>query len=115
MILLPLSGQFPLMIFFFLGLFRAAPAAYRSSQGRGQIGAAAASLATATAIPDLSLVCDLHHNPGLRQILNPLSEARDRTCVIVDRFCLLPLSHDGNSPSYDYTVFSLQAGLLPSF
>ena len=38
--------------------------AYGGSQARGRIGAAAASL---------------HHNSGQHQILNPLSEARDRT------------------------------------
>ena len=32
---------------------------------------------TATATPDLSLVCDLHHSSGQFQILNSLSEARD--------------------------------------
>ena len=35
--------------------------------------------ATATATPDPSHVCDLHHSSQLRQILNPLSEARDQT------------------------------------
>ena len=35
--------------------------------------------ATATATPDPSHVCDLHHRSGQRQILNRLSEARDRT------------------------------------
>ena len=35
--------------------------------------------ATATATPDLSHTCDLHHSSGQCQILNPLSEARDRT------------------------------------
>ena len=34
---------------------------------------------TATAIQDLSLVCDLHHSSQQGQILNPLSKARDRT------------------------------------
>ena len=33
--------------------------------------------ATAIAMPDLSLVCDLHHSSGQLWILNPLSEARD--------------------------------------
>ena len=32
---------------------------------------------TATAMWDLSLFCDLHHSSQQRQILNPLSEARD--------------------------------------
>ena len=34
---------------------------------------------TATATPDLSLVCNLHHSSQQGQILNPLSEARDLT------------------------------------
>ena len=33
----------------------------------------------ATATPDLRRVCDLHHRSWQCQILNPLSEARDRT------------------------------------
>ena len=35
--------------------------------------------ATATAMQDLSYVCDLHHSSRQRRILNPLMEARDRT------------------------------------
>ena len=34
---------------------------------------------TATAMPDPSCVCDLHHSQQQHPILNPLSEARDRT------------------------------------
>ena len=35
------------------------------------------SYITATAMPDLSRVCDLHHSSWQRWILNPLSEARN--------------------------------------
>ena len=35
-------------------------------------------------MPDTSLVCDLHHSSWQRHILNPLSKARDRTCVLMD-------------------------------
>ena len=35
--------------------------------------------ATATATPDLSHVCDLHHSSQQRWIRNPPSEARDQT------------------------------------
>jgi len=35
--------------------------------------------AYATAMPDPSHICDLHHKSWQRQILNPLSEARDWT------------------------------------
>ena len=34
---------------------------------------------TATAMPDVSRVCDLHYSSWQCQILNPLSEVRDRT------------------------------------
>ena len=40
--------------------------------------------ATATATWDLTHVCDLHHSSLQRWILNPLSEARDRTHVLMD-------------------------------
>ena len=64
------------LVFFFF-LFGAAPAAYRGSQARGLIGATAAGLPTAIAMPDLSLICHPHHSSWQCQILNPLSEARD--------------------------------------
>ena len=50
---------------------------------------------TVTAVLDPSLVCNLHHSSWPRQILNPLSEARDRTCILTDTSFLL--RHDGNS------------------
>jgi len=54
--------------------------------------------ATAIATQDPSRVFDLCHSSQQRQILNPLSEARDRTCVLMDtsRVCEPP-SHDRNS------------------
>ena len=39
---------------------------------------------TATATWDLSHVCDLHHTSQQCQILNPLSEVRDQTHVLMD-------------------------------
>ena len=41
-------------------------------------------LATATATRDPSHVCDLHHSSWQHQILNPLSEARDRKCFLMN-------------------------------
>ena len=55
-------------VVFFLG-FRAALEAYGSSQAGGRIGAVAA---------------DLHHSSQQHQILNPLSEARNQTCILMD-------------------------------
>ena len=44
--------------------------------------------ARATATPDLSHVCDLHHSSRQRRILNPLSEASDwtRNLMVPSRF-----------------------------
>ena len=39
--------------------------------------------ATATAMQDTSLVCDLHHSSWQHWILNPLSKARDQTRVLL--------------------------------
>ena len=61
-------------LFFCLFAFsRAAPTAYGDSQARDLIRA------RATAMWDPSRICNLHHSSWQRQILNPLSEARDRT------------------------------------
>ena len=40
--------------------------------------------ATATAMRDPSLVCNLHRSAEQRQILNPLSEARDAAHILMD-------------------------------
>ena len=56
---------------------RATPRAYGSSQTRGRIGATAAGL-------HHSCICHLHHNSWQCRILNPLSGARDRTCILMD-------------------------------
>jgi len=39
---------------------------------------------TTTATPDPSFICDLYHSSPQLQILNPLSKARDRTCILMD-------------------------------
>ena len=39
---------------------------------------------TATAIEDASHVCDLYHSSWQRRILDPLSKAGDRTCILMD-------------------------------
>ena len=37
-----------------------------------------------TDMRDPSRVCNLHHSSRQRWILNPLSEARDRICILMD-------------------------------
>ena len=52
---------------------------------------------TATATPDPSLSCKLHHSSQQHRILNLLSEARDQTRVLMDtNWVLNPLSHSRN-------------------
>ena len=58
--------------------------------------------ATAIAMPDLSHTRDLCSSLQQCQILNPLSEARYRTCILKDICWVLnPLSHNRNS-SYSF-------------
>ena len=71
-------------LFVGFGLFRVAPAAYGSFLARGQIRAVAAAYTTATATLGPRRVFNLHHNSQQHQILNPLSEARDQTHVLMD-------------------------------
>ena len=83
-------------VFFFFGLFRAAPTAYGSSQAKGLIGAAAASLRDSYS----SFRSEPHLLPTLLQyqILNPLSEARLQTCILVVTSQVLnQLGHSRNS------------------
>ena len=63
-------------------LFRAAPAAYGSSQARGPVGATAAGLHHSHSRSEPRL----RPTPQLRPlwIFKPLSEARDQTCVLRD-------------------------------
>ena len=65
-------------------LFKAVPAAYGSSQGRGGIGASATGLCHSHSNSGSSHVCNLHHSSGQRQIPNPLSQARNPACILMD-------------------------------
>ena len=54
---------------------------------------------------DLSRVFDSHHSSQLCQILNPLSEARDPTCILRDtKSDSFLLSHDGNSSNHKFLL-----------
>ena len=54
--------------------------------------------ATATAMPDLSHICNLHCSSRHSQILNPLTRAKDRTHILMDTSGVLNLlRHNGNS------------------
>ena len=55
--------------FFSFCLLRAAPAAHGCSQARGPVGPQSHSNAWATAMPDPSLICNLHHSSRQCRIL----------------------------------------------
>ena len=49
-----------------------------------RLGVEIVAYTTATAMWDLSRMCDLHHSSRQCQIPDPLSEVRDRTCILMD-------------------------------
>ena len=53
-------------------------------QARGELELLVLAYTTATAMWDLSCVCALHHSSQQCWISDPLCEARDRTCILVD-------------------------------
>ena len=65
-------------------LFRAATVAYGSSRAGVESELHLLAYTTATVMQDPSCVCDLRHSSGQCWILNPLSEARDRTLILID-------------------------------
>ena len=67
---------------FFLVLLGVHPRHYGGSQVRGRIRAAATYLCHSNT--GWSHVCDLQHSPWQRRIPNPLSEASDRTRILMD-------------------------------
>ena len=67
--------------FFFLWLYLQHMEVPRA---RGQIETAAKAYATATATPDPSRTYALGCTLWQRRILNPLSKARDQTCILTE-------------------------------
>ena len=74
-----------LLLFIFLSfcLIGAVPVAYGGSQARGLIEAVAASLHQSHSKTRSELRLRLYHSSQQCQILNPLSEARDWTCILM--------------------------------
>ena len=76
---------FWLLIFIYLFLlFGATPTAYGSSHAGVKSELQLPAYTTATTMQDLSCVFDLHHSSQQHLILNPLFEARDRACILMD-------------------------------
>ena len=74
-----LLPQIYFYLFTIVLLFMAMPVAHGSSQARSQL-----AYSTATAMDVPSCICDLHQSSQQCQILNPLSEARDKPHVLMD-------------------------------
>ena len=86
---------------FFSFLLRDAPMAYGSSQARDQIGVTAAGLHHSHSNAGSKL--HLHHSSRQHHILNPLNEARDQTCILMEiSWDLNLLSHNRNSLMYQF-------------
>ena len=64
--------------------------------------------AIATAAPDPSRVCDPYCSSRQHQILNPLSEARDRTHILMEPSRVRePLRHEGNSICFCFFLIKI--------
>ena len=66
-------------------------------------------------MPDPSCICELHHSSWQRQMLNPLSEARDRIHnFMVPSWICFHCAMMGtpilNSNTFHYTIFELYTG-----
>ena len=72
-----------LTAFFLFPFFRVAPKTCGSSQIGVESELQPPAYTTATATQDLSRIHDLHHSPQQRGIPDPLSEARDSTCMLM--------------------------------
>ena len=76
--------KFFFFFFFFFLFCLKTPMAYGSSQVTGRIGAIAAGLCHSPTAWDLSHVGSLQHSSWQHQIPDPLSKARNQTCVLID-------------------------------
>ena len=68
-----------------------------------RLGADSPAYITATAMPEQSWICDLHHHSW---ILNPVSEARHRTCLLIDtsQICLHHTTMGTPLMAFKYTL-----------
>ena len=96
--IIPPLGQWWRKFFGFLFVFKGCTHGIWSSRVMGQLELQLLTYTTATAMLDLSHLCELHRRLWQHQILNPLSKARERTWIPMDTNQVLnPLSHNGNS------------------
>ena len=65
-----------------------------------------------TAWREFTCICSLHSSLGQHLILNPLSKARDGTCILMDTHQILnSLSHNRNSEGHFLKVGDIESCL----
>ena len=75
---------FCFLLFCFFVFFNAAPLAYEVPRRGVKSELQLPAYTPAIAMQDLRCICDLYHSSQQYWILNPLSEARDQTWVLMD-------------------------------
>ena len=76
----------------------AAPVAYGSSKPGVELELQLPAYITATEMQDPNCICNLHCTFRQRQVLNPLIEVVEQTCILMGTSQVLnPLNHNGNS------------------
>ena len=70
--------------FFYFLLFRAARGHTEVPRLGVELELQLLAYTTATAMPDPSHICELHYSSQQHWIFNPLSEARDGTCILMN-------------------------------
>ena len=82
------QGRYWLYLFIYLFIFFVFLGPHRRHMEVPRLGVESGlwplAYTTATVTPDPSCVCDLHHSSRQCHILNPLSEARDWTYILMD-------------------------------
>ena len=101
--------------FFFFFFNGCAQSTHRSSQARVESSCSLPAYTTATAMPDLSGTCDLHHSLRQWQILTHWV-TRDWTRILMDTHEILNLlSHNGNSETCVFKARCPKLHLIPSY
>ena len=106
------------VLFCFVLPFRVSPVAYGDSQAWGRMGLQLLAYATDrdTAMQDPSCICNLYHISQQRLILNPLSEARNRSRILMDASQVRYHCSAMGTPALDsgITFLSVLERLMPS-
>ena len=107
-------NPFLIYFLFFIFFFRVAPVTYRSFQTRSWNGAAAAGLCHSHSNAGSKLHLQPNHNSRQPQILNPLREATDRTCILMGMSCVPNLLSQNRNSKNLFSAISKELTLVHS-